>query len=29
MIVVFLIYNPTVSPEKRSTSQVDYHVFRP
>lgn len=28
MIVVFLIYNPTVTAEKRFDVQVDYHVFR-
>lgn len=28
MIVVFLIYNPTVAADKRFDVQVDYHVFR-
>ncbi len=28
LIVVFLIYNPTVSPEKNFDVQVDYHLFR-
>lgn len=28
MIVVFLIYNPTVSADKQFDVQVDYHVFR-
>lgn len=28
VIVVFLIYNPTVTAEKRFDVQVDYHVFR-
>jgi hypothetical protein len=28
LIVVFLIYNPTVSPDGRFDVQVDYHVFR-
>ena len=28
LIVVFLIYNPTVTPEKNFDVQVDYHLFR-
>jgi hypothetical protein len=28
LIVVFLIYNPAVSPEKHFEIQVDYHLFR-
>ncbi len=28
LIVVFLIYNPTVTPDKRFDVEVDYHVFR-
>jgi len=28
LIVVFLIYNPTVSPDKRFDIEVDYHLFR-
>lgn len=28
LIVVFLIYNPTVSPDKRFEIEVDYHLFR-
>jgi hypothetical protein len=28
LIVVFLIYNPAVSPDKRFEIEVDYHLFR-
>ena len=28
LIVVFLIYNPTVSPDKTFDIEVDYHLFR-
>ena len=28
LVVVFLVYNPTVTPEKRFDLQVEYHFFR-